>query len=73
MEGFLEEMEKRGVQNTDQLYDSVNEGLEQAVKLIQSNQERIRILQEENDDLLLKIKNGSFSVNLLSKAVLSKL
>lgn len=73
MSGFLEEMEKRGVENSDQLYDSVNESLEYAVQLIQENQERIRILQAENDVILLKIKNGSFAVNLMSKSVLSKL
>ena len=72
MSKFLKELEKRGITNSDELYDAVNDGLEGAMSRISINLDKIEFLQQENRVLLQKIQGGVFNVNRISKAIAPK-
>lgn len=55
---FQKELEKRGIENIDQLNSAVRAGAKNAIQKIQRNNERIEYLQKENNELLEKLKRG---------------
>ena len=72
MADFGKEMEKRGITNSDELYDAVNDGIEILKKQMRSNSEMIAYYQKENRKLVKKLTKGAIGVNKLSKAIAAK-
>lgn len=55
---FQKELEKRGIEDIDQLNSALRAGTKNAIQKIQRNNERIEFLQKENEELLEILKKG---------------
>lgn len=55
---FQKELEKRGIEDIDQLNSALRTGTKNAIQKIQRNNERIEFLQKENEELLEILKKG---------------
>lgn len=55
---FQKELEKRGIEDIDQLNSALRAGAKNAIQKIQKNNERIEFLQKENEELLEILKKA---------------